>query len=93
MTEEAETAEKKGGFFRKLMKIAFIAAIVAAVVQFVKRRRGSESTTRNGRNCRRRPAASPLGRGPLGEPTRPRPRPAWTCARSRRSRTATASWR
>jgi hypothetical protein len=42
MTEEAETAEKKGGFFRKLMKIAFIAAIVAAVVQFVKRRRGSD---------------------------------------------------
>jgi hypothetical protein len=41
MTDE-ETAEKKGGFFRKLLKLAFIGAIVAAVVQFVKRRRGSD---------------------------------------------------
>ena len=41
MTDE-ETAEKKGGFFRKLLKLAFIGAIVAAVVKFVKRRRGSD---------------------------------------------------
>jgi hypothetical protein len=36
------TERKKGGFFRRLMKIAFIGAIVAAVVQFMKRRRGSD---------------------------------------------------
>jgi hypothetical protein len=42
MTDESETEEKKGGFFRKLLKLAFIGAIVAAVVQFVKRRRGSD---------------------------------------------------
>ena len=33
---------KKGGFFGKLLKIAFIAAIVAAVVAIFKRRRGSD---------------------------------------------------
>lgn len=37
-----EGTEKKGGFFRKLMKLAFIGAIVAAVVQIVKRRRGED---------------------------------------------------
>jgi hypothetical protein len=34
--------EKKGGFFRKLMKLAFIGAIVAAVVQILKRRKGED---------------------------------------------------
>jgi hypothetical protein len=42
MGGDGESTEKKGGFFRKLMKIAFIAAIVAAVAQFVKRRRSSD---------------------------------------------------
>ena len=42
MADDTEGAEKKGGFFRKLMKIAFIGAIVAAVVQFMKRRRSSD---------------------------------------------------
>ena len=34
--------EKKGGFFRKLLKIAFVAAIVAGIAQIVKRRRGQD---------------------------------------------------
>jgi hypothetical protein len=34
--------EKKGGFLKKLMKIAVIGAIIAAVVAFVKRRRGDD---------------------------------------------------
>jgi hypothetical protein len=42
MGDDTEAKEKKGGFFRKLMKIAFIAAIVTAIVQFVKRRRGQD---------------------------------------------------
>ncbi len=42
MGDDTESTEKKGGFFRKLLKIAFIAAIVAAVVQFMKRRRGED---------------------------------------------------
>ena len=42
MGDDTEVTEKKGGFFRKLLKIAFIAAIVAAVVQFMKRRRGED---------------------------------------------------
>ena len=42
MGGDTEVTEKKGGFFRKLLKIAFIAAIVAAVVQFMKRRRGED---------------------------------------------------
>ena len=42
MTDNSEVSGKKGGFFRKLMKIAFIAAIVTAVVQIVKRRRGED---------------------------------------------------
>jgi hypothetical protein len=42
MGDDTEVTEKKGGFFRRLLKIAFIAAIVAAVVQFMKRRRGED---------------------------------------------------
>ena len=41
MAEETEET-KKGGFFSKLMKIAFIAAIVGAVVAVFKRRRGHD---------------------------------------------------
>jgi hypothetical protein len=40
--DDTEGTEKKGGFFRKLMKLAFIGAIIAAVVQFMKRRRGED---------------------------------------------------
>jgi hypothetical protein len=36
------TEKKKRGFFGKLLRIAFIGAIVAAIVQFVKRRRGED---------------------------------------------------
>ena len=42
MGDDSEAAEKKGGFFRKLLKLAFIGAIVAAIVQFMKRRRGQD---------------------------------------------------
>jgi hypothetical protein len=42
MGDDTEGTEKKGGFFRKLMKLAFIAAVVTAIVQFVKRRRGQD---------------------------------------------------
>ena len=42
MGDDTERTEKKGGFFRKLLKLAFIGAIVAAVVQFMKRRRGED---------------------------------------------------
>jgi hypothetical protein len=42
MGDDTEATEKKGGFFRKLLKLAFLGAIVAAVVQFVKRRRGED---------------------------------------------------
>ena len=42
MGHDIEEAEKKGGFFRKLLKLAFIGAIVAAVIQFMKRRRGED---------------------------------------------------
>ena len=41
MADETET-KKKSGFFGKLMKIAFIAAIVGAVVAVFKRRRGKD---------------------------------------------------
>ena len=41
MAEETE-GKKKKGFFSKLMKIAFIAAIVGAVIAIFKRRRGSD---------------------------------------------------
>jgi hypothetical protein len=40
--ESDETQGKKGGFFRKLMKIAIVAAVVTAVVQVMKRRRGKD---------------------------------------------------
>lgn len=42
MGDDNESTEKKGGFFRKLLKLAFIGAIVAAVMQFMKRRRGED---------------------------------------------------
>ena len=45
MADEAtdtETTEKKGGFFKKLLKIAVIGAIVAGVVQFFRRRKGDD---------------------------------------------------
>jgi hypothetical protein len=44
MADDSEVTEgkKKGGFFRKLFKLAFIAAIVAAVAAIFKRRRGSD---------------------------------------------------
>jgi hypothetical protein len=42
MAEETEEGKKKRGFFGKLMRIAFIAAIVGAVVAVFKRRRGKD---------------------------------------------------
>ena len=43
MADDTEgTDEKKGGFFSKLLKIAVIGAIVAGVVQFFRRRKGSD---------------------------------------------------
>jgi hypothetical protein len=42
MGDDTESTEKKGGFFRKLVKLAFIGAIVAAIMQFMKRRRGED---------------------------------------------------
>jgi hypothetical protein len=42
MTEDIEAPEKKKGFFRRLLKLAFIAAIIGGVVAFLKRRRGAE---------------------------------------------------
>jgi hypothetical protein len=41
MAEDTQD-QKKGGFFRKLMKMAVIGAVVAGIVQFFKRRRGSD---------------------------------------------------
>lgn len=41
MGEDSEE-KKKRGFFGKLMRIAFIAAIVGAVVAIFKRRRGKD---------------------------------------------------
>ena len=41
MAEETED-KKKRGFFGKLMRIAFIAAIVGAVAAIFKRRRGKD---------------------------------------------------
>jgi len=37
-----ETAEKKGGFFRKLFKITAILAAIGAVVMFWKRKQGAD---------------------------------------------------
>lgn len=42
MAEEAEAQEKRRGFFGKLLRLAFVGAIVAAVVAFFKRRRGQD---------------------------------------------------
>ena len=42
MAEESEEGSKKRGFFGKLMRVAFIAAIVGAVVAIFKRRRGKD---------------------------------------------------
>jgi hypothetical protein len=42
MAEDTEDTKKKRGFFGKLMRLAFIAAIVGAVVAVFKRRRGSD---------------------------------------------------
>lgn len=42
MAEDSEDTKKKSGFFGRLLKIAFIAAIVAAVVAIFKRRRGRD---------------------------------------------------
>jgi hypothetical protein len=40
--DNSGTEKKKRGFFGKLLRIAFLGAIVAAIVQFVKRRRGED---------------------------------------------------
>jgi len=44
VSDESGAAEekKKGSFLGKLMKIAIIGAIIAAVVQFLRRRKGSD---------------------------------------------------
>jgi hypothetical protein len=42
VTVEAVEEKKKGGFLKKLMKIAVIGAVIAAIVAFVKRRRGDD---------------------------------------------------
>ncbi len=42
VTVEAVEEKKKGGFLKKLMKLAAIGAIVAAIMAFVKRRRGDD---------------------------------------------------
>lgn len=42
MAEEAEAQKKERGFFAKLLRLAFIGAVVAAVVAFFKRRRGQD---------------------------------------------------
>lgn len=42
MAEDTEGKKKKRGFFGKLFRLAFIGAIVGAVVAFVKRRRGED---------------------------------------------------
>jgi hypothetical protein len=42
VAEDTEGKKKKRGFFGKLFRLAFIGAIVGAVVAFVKRRRGED---------------------------------------------------
>ncbi|MEW6059627.1 MAG: hypothetical protein AB1551_05735 [Actinomycetota bacterium] len=42
MGEESEDTKKKRGFFAKLFRLAFIAAAVAGIAAFFKRRRGEE---------------------------------------------------
>jgi hypothetical protein len=41
-SDEVTEDKKKGGFFRKLMKLAFVAAIVAAAVKVFRRRKGQD---------------------------------------------------
>lgn len=40
--EDEGADERKGGFFRKLLKLAFIGAAIAGIVAFIKRRRGQD---------------------------------------------------
>ena len=63
VTVEAVEEKKKGGFLRKLMKIAVIGAVIAAIVAFVKRRRGDDLDDVEWQGCRRPPAAD---RAPAG---------------------------
>lgn len=42
MSDETEETKKKRGFFGKLMRLAFIAAIVGGVAAIFKRRRGKD---------------------------------------------------
>ena len=42
MGEESEKTGKKRGFFGRLFRLAFIGAVVASIVAFVKRRRGQD---------------------------------------------------
>ncbi|MDP9330212.1 MAG: hypothetical protein M3P11_06210 [Actinomycetota bacterium] len=42
MAEETEAGRKKGGFFRKLMKMAVFAGIIAGIAAIVKRRKGQD---------------------------------------------------
>lgn len=37
-----EETKKKGGFFKRLMKLALVAAVVGAVVAVFKRRKGND---------------------------------------------------
>lgn len=41
-SDEVTEDKKKGGFFRKLMKLAFFAAIVAGAVKVFRRRKGTD---------------------------------------------------
>jgi hypothetical protein len=41
-TKEGGKEKKKGGFFRKLFRVAALAGIVAGITQFVKRRRAGD---------------------------------------------------
>ena len=60
-TTEA-TEGKKGGFFKKLLKIAFVAAIVATVAQILKRRRGQDLDDVEWQELPPPPAVSPTPR-------------------------------
>ena len=42
MAEDTEAGGKKGGFFRKLMKMAVFAGIIAGIAAIVKRRKGQD---------------------------------------------------
>ncbi len=90
MSEGTEET-KKGGFFGKLMKIAFIAAIVAAVVAVFKRRRGKDLDEDEWQEL-------PPARGRVAEPTTFRRGPALVAGPSRcghvvrRARVAPGGW-